>query len=74
MCKSGFIGDGTKCTARSMWTPWSPWSICSGTCGFEQQMRIRMCTHPESGMRCKGPSTDLKPCPVTSPCPGEPAL
>ncbi|ETE58546.1 Thrombospondin-2, partial [Ophiophagus hannah] len=32
-------------------------------------MRIRECTHEESGMRCLGPSADLKGCPNLRPCP-----
>ncbi|KAM4652128.1 uncharacterized protein O3C94_014475 [Discoglossus pictus] len=68
ICKSGFVGNGKTCVSRSEWTPWSPWSICSLSCGFEQQMRIRICTHPESGMRCIGPSTDLRTCPVKQAC------
>ncbi|MBN3292173.1 TSP2 protein, partial [Polypterus senegalus] len=55
--------------AKSIWTPWSPWSICSVTCGNQNQMRFRICTHPESGMRCLGPTADLKPCPNLRECP-----
>uniref|UniRef100_UPI0010A09B05 uncharacterized protein LOC114602584 n=1 Tax=Podarcis muralis TaxID=64176 RepID=UPI0010A09B05 len=69
VCQSGFIGDGVHCEAKSNWSPWSPWSVCSATCGLQNQMRIRQCTHPESGMRCVGPSADLKLCPKTQPCP-----
>ncbi|XP_034264327.1 uncharacterized protein LOC117660389 isoform X2 [Pantherophis guttatus] len=68
-CQSGFIGDGSRCTAKSTWSPWSPWSPCSVTCGIQNQMRIRECTHEESGMRCLGPSADLKGCPNLRPCP-----
>ncbi|XP_061457734.1 uncharacterized protein LOC133372736 [Rhineura floridana] len=68
VCPSGFIGDGVHCKAKSSWSPWSPWSICSATCGFQNQMRIRQCTHPESGMRCVGHSADLKLCPNLRPC------
>ncbi|XP_051895023.1 coadhesin-like [Pristis pectinata] len=32
-------------------------------------MRIRMCTHPESGMRCEGPSAELMGCEALRPCP-----
>ncbi|KAG2459672.1 SEM5A protein, partial [Polypterus senegalus] len=32
-------------------------------------MRFRICTHPESGMRCLGPTADLKPCPNLRECP-----
>lgn len=69
VCQSGFIGDGIHCKAKSIWSPWSPWSLCSVTCGFQNQMRIRQCTHPESGMRCVGPSADLKLCPHLPRCP-----
>ncbi|XP_058017432.1 pro-epidermal growth factor-like [Ahaetulla prasina] len=68
-CQSGFVGDGSRCTAKSTWSPWSPWSPCSVTCGIQNQMRIRECTHEESGMRCLGPSADLKGCPNLQPCP-----
>nr|XP_056721510.1 coiled-coil domain-containing protein 27 [Euleptes europaea] len=69
VCPSGFIGDGVWCQAKSTWSPWSPWSLCSATCGFQNQMRIRQCTHPESGMRCVGPSSDIQLCPDLHPCP-----
>ncbi|XP_053864977.1 coadhesin-like isoform X2 [Malaclemys terrapin pileata] len=69
VCQSGFIGDGIHCKAKSIWSPWSPWSVCTVTCGYQNQMRIRLCTHPESGMRCEGPSADLKLCPNLEPCP-----
>ncbi|XP_067328882.1 uncharacterized protein [Anolis sagrei] len=69
VCQSGFVGDGVHCKAKSTWSPWSPWSVCSATCGFQNQMRIRRCTHPESGMRCVGPSADLKLCLDLPPCP-----
>nr|XP_008122217.2 PREDICTED: uncharacterized protein LOC103281800 [Anolis carolinensis] len=69
MCQSGFVGDGIHCRAKSTWTPWSPWSVCSATCGFQNRIRIRRCTHPESGMRCVGPSADLKPCLDLPSCP-----
>ncbi|XP_025033022.1 uncharacterized protein LOC103052886 [Python bivittatus] len=68
-CQSGFVGDGLHCKAKSTWSPWSPWSPCSVTCGFQNQMRIRQCAHVESGMRCLGPSADLKLCPHLQPCP-----
>ncbi|XP_053137293.1 coiled-coil domain-containing protein 27 isoform X5 [Hemicordylus capensis] len=68
-CPSGFVGDGVRCQAKSTWSPWSPWSLCSVTCGFQNQMRIRQCTHPESGMRCVGPSADLRLCPDLPRCP-----
>ncbi|KAG8142162.1 hypothetical protein E2320_006120 [Naja naja] len=51
----------------STWSPWSPWSPCSVTCGIQNRMRIRECTHEESGMRCLGPSADLKGWSVWSP-------
>nr|XP_014346874.1 PREDICTED: uncharacterized protein LOC106704361 [Latimeria chalumnae] len=69
ICQGGFFGDGIQCKAKSIWTPWSPWSICGATCGKQNQMRIRLCTNPESGMRCEGPSADLKPCANLQPCP-----
>uniref|UniRef100_A0A8C6XN63 EGF-like domain-containing protein n=1 Tax=Naja naja TaxID=35670 RepID=A0A8C6XN63_NAJNA len=68
-CQSGFVGDGSRCAAKSTWSPWSPWSPCSVTCGIQNRMRIRECTHEESGMRCLGPSADLKGCPNLRPCP-----
>ncbi|TFK13646.1 actin-1-like [Platysternon megacephalum] len=69
-CPHGFKGDGLySCVAKSIWSPWSPWSVCTVTCGYQNQMRIRLCTHPESGMRCEGPSADLKLCPNLEPCP-----
>nr|XP_020663692.1 uncharacterized protein LOC110086824 isoform X1 [Pogona vitticeps] len=71
MCQSGFIGDGVLCKgnrAKSTWSPWSPWSVCSATCGVQNQMRIRRCTHPESGVRCKGRSAELRVCPQLQPC------
>ncbi|XP_029434913.1 coadhesin-like isoform X3 [Rhinatrema bivittatum] len=69
VCQSGFIERGNHCKERSTWTPWSPWSICTVSCVRQNQMRIRLCTHPESGMRCEGPSAQLKPCPVKNSCP-----
>ncbi|XP_030041716.1 thrombospondin-1 [Microcaecilia unicolor] len=69
VCQSGLIGIGNHCRERSVWTPWSPWSICTVQCGHQNQMRIRLCTHPESGMRCQGPSVELRPCPVKTSCP-----
>ncbi|XP_039223595.1 uncharacterized protein LOC120319161 isoform X1 [Crotalus tigris] len=70
-CRSGFVGDGLRCTAKSAWSPWSPWSPCSVTCGFQSQMRIRECAHVESGMRCLGPSSDLRLCLGLHPCPAD---
>nr|XP_033777362.1 uncharacterized protein LOC117348877 isoform X2 [Geotrypetes seraphini] len=69
VCQSGLIGIGNHCRERSVWTPWSPWSICALQCEHRNQMRIRLCTHPESGMRCQGPSVELRPCPVKTSCP-----
>ncbi|XP_051786484.1 uncharacterized protein LOC127528897 [Erpetoichthys calabaricus] len=69
ICPKGFFSRSGECRAKSIWTPWSPWSICSVTCGNQNQMRFRICTHPESGMRCLGPTADLKPCPNLRECP-----
>ncbi|XP_055515526.1 uncharacterized protein LOC129711694 isoform X3 [Leucoraja erinacea] len=69
VCQSGHIGDGVHCVATSIWTPWSPWSVCTASCGLQNKMRIRMCTHPESGMRCEGPSAELVECGMLRPCP-----
>ncbi|RXM91587.1 Thrombospondin-2 [Acipenser ruthenus] len=68
-CQFGFFQEGNECRATSIWTPWSPWSLCSVTCGSQNQMRIRICTNPESGMRCEGPTSDLKPCSSLRACP-----
>ncbi|KAK6477550.1 fibrillin-1-like [Huso huso] len=68
-CQFGFFQEGNECRATSIWTPWSPWSLCSVTCGSQNQMRIRICTNPESGMRCEGPTSDLKPCSSLQACP-----
>ncbi|XP_032094716.1 uncharacterized protein LOC116523696 isoform X2 [Thamnophis elegans] len=68
-CQSGFVGDGSRCIAKSTWSPWSPWSPCSVSCGLQNQLRIRECTHEESGMRCLGPSAELRGCPNLRPCP-----
>ncbi|XP_069774421.1 uncharacterized protein [Narcine bancroftii] len=57
VCQRGHFGDGFHCIASSIWTPWS---ICTATCGVQNKMRIRMCTHPESGMRCDGPSWSVR--------------
>ncbi|XP_041062955.1 SCO-spondin-like [Carcharodon carcharias] len=69
VCQSGYFGDGNQCIATSIWSPWSPWSLCTATCGMQNKMRIRVCTHPESGMRCEGPSAELTPCEERNPCP-----
>ncbi|XP_028921851.1 uncharacterized protein LOC103165279 isoform X1 [Ornithorhynchus anatinus] len=69
ICQRGFSGDGIQCKAKSVWSPWSPWSVCSATCGFQNQIRSRWCTHPESKTRCDGPSADMKLCPNLKPCP-----
>ncbi|MBN3292172.1 TSP1 protein, partial [Polypterus senegalus] len=68
-CPRGYFSRSGECIAKSMWTPWSPWSICSVTCGSQNQMRFRICTHPESGMSCEGPTADLKPCDHLQECP-----
>ncbi|XP_019367192.1 PREDICTED: fibrillin-1-like isoform X3 [Gavialis gangeticus] len=69
MCQSGFIGDGVHCEAKSRWLPWSPWSVCTVTCGYQNQIRIRLCNHSKSGMHCEGSSADVKLCPSLEPCP-----
>ncbi|XP_059807638.1 adhesion G protein-coupled receptor B1-like [Hypanus sabinus] len=69
LCQAGHFGDGIHCIASSTWTPWSPWSTCTATCGVQNKMRIRECTHPESGMRCEGPSAELMGCEMLRPCP-----
>ncbi|CAH1239804.1 HMCN1 [Branchiostoma lanceolatum] len=68
-CKTGYMGDGTDCLAISAWTPWSPWSQCTETCGHPANTRVRVCTHPESGMRCDGPSVEQGTCKGLPPCP-----
>uniref|UniRef100_A0A4W3HMZ6 EGF-like domain-containing protein n=2 Tax=Callorhinchus milii TaxID=7868 RepID=A0A4W3HMZ6_CALMI len=69
VCQNGYFRDGMKCQGSSIWTPWSPWSVCTVSCGVQNTMRVRLCTHPESGMRCEGPSVQLKHCDSVSPCP-----
>ncbi|XP_078615239.1 uncharacterized protein LOC144884129 isoform X2 [Branchiostoma floridae x Branchiostoma japonicum] len=68
-CKAGYMGDGKDCLAISAWSPWSPWSQCMETCGHPTNTRVRVCTHPESGMRCDGPSVEQGTCTGLPPCP-----
>ncbi|XP_078697472.1 uncharacterized protein LOC144925368 [Branchiostoma floridae x Branchiostoma belcheri] len=69
-CKAGYMGNGRDCLAISTWTPWSPWSQCTETCGHPPNTRVRVCTHPESGMKCEGPSLEQGVCRGLPPCPG----
>ncbi|KAI8488563.1 hypothetical protein Bbelb_335920 [Branchiostoma belcheri] len=69
-CKAGYMGNGRDCLAISTWTPWSPWSQCTETCGHPPNTRVRVCTHPESGMRCEGASLEQGVCRGLPPCPG----
>ena len=65
-----FIVDGT-------WSQWTPWSLCSKTCGHQEEVRTRVCENQRNGgSYCSGHNTEVMPCNDYDyiPCPGKPFL
>ena len=65
-----FIVDGT-------WSQWTPWSLCSKTCGHQEEVRTRVCENQRNGgSYCSGHNIEVMPCNDYDyiPCPGKPFL
>lgn len=53
-----------------VWASWTTWSECSVSCGYGEQLRVRVCIGPlYGGHNCSGLDTDRQTC-HEIPCPG----
>ena len=62
-----FVVDGS-------WSEWSPWSLCSKTCGHQEEVRTRVCENQRNGgSYCSGDDKEVMPCNDYDyvPCPGK---
>ena len=44
---------------------WTPWSLCSKTCGHQEEVRTRVCDNPvqrNGGEYCQGHDIEVMPC------------
>jgi hypothetical protein len=62
-----FLVDGS-------WSQWTPWSLCSKTCGEQEETRTRVCENQRNGgLYCSGHDIEVMPCNEYDyvPCPGK---
>ncbi|XP_028403035.1 uncharacterized protein LOC114525803 isoform X3 [Dendronephthya gigantea] len=53
------------CPVNGGWSMWTDWSLCSKTCGHQQEVRTRVCNNPvqrNGGSYCIGHNIEVMPC------------
>lgn len=64
--------SGIHCSVHGNWGMWSEFTVCSASCGFGFQERVRLCNNPApeyGGMDCAGPAVEQIKCDSMVPCP-----
>lgn len=52
-----------KISVDGTWSHWTPWSLCSKTCGHQEEVRTRVCERQRSGgSYCSGHDIEIMPC------------